>query len=93
MKLKFNESVSGQNFSAARGQEIDVPDVAEAQRYIAAGIASAVPESETSLELKAVRKELKALTEQVSDLTDAFAAMKPKDAEDEKDEPKKKTGK
>ncbi len=68
MKLKFHQSISGTNFNAARGQEIEVRDEAEAQRLIEAGIAEAVKDAPHTTELKYLRRVVEELAAEIAEL-------------------------
>lgn len=93
MKLKFNESISGKHLNAARGQELEISDKAEAERFIAAGIASEVKESAQASDLKAIRKQLEDLTLEVAELREAINAATNADDEDEPADKPAKTSK
>lgn len=44
MKIKLKSAVAGHNWSAAAGEVVDMPD-AEAQRFIAGGMASSAEQA------------------------------------------------
>lgn len=90
MKLKFHQSISGTNFNVARGQELEIHDEAEAQRFIEAGIAEAVKDAPHTAELKYLRRVVEELAAEIADLRKAIEGG----AEDgQDDEPAKKPAK
>lgn len=93
MKLKFNESISGKHLNAARGQEVEVSDKAEAERFIAAGIACEVKETAGAADLKVIRKQLEELTLEVAELREAVNTATMAGDEDGDDEPAEKPAK
>lgn len=83
MKLKFQQSISGTNFNATRGQVMEIADEAEANRFIAAGIAEEVQETSHAADLKAIRKQLEDLALEVAELRESINAATQADDEDE----------
>lgn len=89
MKLKFHQSISGTNFNAARGQEIEVRDEAEAQRLIDAGIAEAVKDAPHAAELKYLRRVVEELAGEIADLRKVIEGRADRDDQDAKKSAKK----
>lgn len=90
MKLRFTQSISGTNFSAARGHELDVKDEVEAARFIAAGIAVEVKEPEYVADLRTIKRQLTELAQEVADLRVAIEASNDEEGEPAKKPPAKK---